>query len=360
MLGRNHSLYFPKLSYQKHVSFGSWGNSNDKKSSCPVYKLDWSYKEQKCQEDHDKWLKQCHPNKKIPLHPDLPQKYEEWVKGMLFAIPNDYLKEIREHSQRGLAEWDKERGFDTNVREYCLKSAIAHIDIAFYLIGDCAYDPEENYFYRGDDKFLLHHVMGYKFWSNQTGRGLIKHHSGLDELETRFVTGFVCRDGSIRKLKDPDRQSIIKEFLDDIRELEDLRDEAMKNISVEEEDEDIDIRYSIPKESENGRICVYFKDDHFAEISTNSEVASMMFADADNVYVISDKNVTIIKDRGRCNGVQGPQEWFNEHMGEMIKKQYPGKKMVSQEIGRTINLKPYSVCKRSSKNGYWIRKTYMG
>jgi hypothetical protein len=45
------------------------------------------------------------------------------------------------------------------------------------------YDPEANYFYRGDDKVLAPHAMLYKFWAHQTGRGMIKDHAKFRKIE---------------------------------------------------------------------------------------------------------------------------------------------------------------------------------
>ena len=183
MLSYTSALYFPKLSYLENVRFGSWGNTTKPGGYCPLYRLDWTKKDQKCEDDHEKWLRQCSPTRDFPLHPCLPDYIDAWLKNQKFAIPHHYMDEIRRNSKRGLEEWGMERSFDTNIREFCLKPAIAHIYTAFYLIADCAYDNAENYFYRGDDKIIIPHALAYRFWAHQTGRGCVRDHAYFSKLE---------------------------------------------------------------------------------------------------------------------------------------------------------------------------------
>jgi len=181
MLGESSRLLFPRLKYLKNVQFKSHGGAN--KSSMRLYKLDWSKLEEIRQKDHEKWLLEYWPDRDVPFWSSLPEKYETWVKNLTFAISDDYMKEIVRNAKRGLEEWSMHRSFDTNVREMCLKPAQEHIYIAFYLLADCLYDPETNYYYRNEDGQYAENAMVYKFWDGQTGRGLVWGNAKLDEMK---------------------------------------------------------------------------------------------------------------------------------------------------------------------------------
>jgi len=178
--------------------------------------------------DHQKWLRDYHPEKDIPLYPSLPAEIDTWIKNIKFVIPNDYMSEIKRNAQRGLEEWNIQRGFDTNVREFCLKPAIWHIYTAFYLISDCAYDPKENYYYRGDDKPLIPHVLAYKFWAHQTGRGCVSEHANFDALK-KTISFYELLGGPSQSAKN------CKEFLETMKEHERNWDKGVNVFQIEED-----------------------------------------------------------------------------------------------------------------------------
>jgi hypothetical protein len=82
----NHSLFFPTLTFQSDAQFKSWGSDSDK--STPVYKLDWGTVDD-IKESKWKGTDAVTSDSKFPG--TLPQKYDEWVKSMSFAIPGAYL-----------------------------------------------------------------------------------------------------------------------------------------------------------------------------------------------------------------------------------------------------------------------------
>jgi hypothetical protein len=51
-------------------------------------------------------------------------------------------------------------------------------------VCDCAYDEETNYFYRADNKYLLPHLLLFRFWQYQTGSGCILNHANFEKLES--------------------------------------------------------------------------------------------------------------------------------------------------------------------------------
>jgi hypothetical protein len=199
MVHLSHSLLFPSLVRQGEVNFKSWSSSKE----TVVFKLDWSKVEEIKKQRHADWLKKSWPDKNIPFFPSAPEPYNSWVESLEFAIPHRYLDEIRRTTHLSLLEWGTERHFDTMIREICLKPAEAYVDVAFRLIADCVYDRKLNYFYKGDDKFLVSRVMLYKFWSYQTGGGLVRHRARLEKTDLSFS----CSE-------DEERDKIVKTVTD--------------------------------------------------------------------------------------------------------------------------------------------------
>jgi len=107
---------------------------------------------------------------------------------MIFAIPQTYMTEIHRCVHLALFEWGTNRPFDIMIRKICLEPAISYIFVSFRLIADCLYDKKTNYFYRGEDKIFATQAMLYKFWSFQTGCGLIKKHAHFERLNTENNT----------------------------------------------------------------------------------------------------------------------------------------------------------------------------
>lgn len=185
MLALNFSLLFPRFSPQGEVSFKSW---SDSQKTTDTYKLDWDTIDNIKKERYNRNI-----NKESPYPGTLPELYDNWVKNMIFAIPNTYKAEIRRCTHLALLEWGTNRPFDTMIREICLEPAISYIYVSFRLIADCLYDKEANYFYRGEDKAYATQAMLYKFWSFQTGSGLIKKHARFENLnhENNIVQDFL-------------------------------------------------------------------------------------------------------------------------------------------------------------------------
>lgn len=193
MLSFHRKLYFPELKYEGTRNFGSWGSS--KKTS--IFSINWKPFDSRLLIDHRIWVDQCHRGKPIKFTEALPKKWDTWLNGFLFAIPEKYRDEIHRCSRLGMLEWCRALPFDTNIREMCMETAETYIKTAFKLIADCAYDSKKNYFYRGADKTVLSNVMLYRFWTHQTGRGLIWGKAGFNGitqdlktlLDTRIING---------------------------------------------------------------------------------------------------------------------------------------------------------------------------
>ena len=203
MLDIKEGLVFPKLRFIEKIELK---RGDFKSKEVPLYSLDWEYKERKCLERHLRWNSECWPNIHIPFMPDLPRIYDNYVKSLVFAIPNSYHSEIVRNSRRGLEEWDVKRKFDTVVRENCLGPAIEHIYVAFYLLSDCIYDRNEKYFDRNPNTILARYCLPYKFWSHQTGRGVRREHARIHNLETLIQHGAnldkPALENFLRSLKD--------------------------------------------------------------------------------------------------------------------------------------------------------------
>ena len=209
------SLSFPKLKLHKEINqdIAEHRKRGKKFSLCDgsipynVYKLDWWPRYHECK---------------------IPEPYDSKAINLLFAPSAEYLKEIRRMSTQALLEWSTPCGFDTMAREHRLSPAIEYVRTAFWLLCDCLYDEHTHYFYRGDDKWIMRYVLGYKFWYGQTGSGLVGEHAGFETLYNRQ---YQHKKGRLRP--NPTWEKAVKlegEFLKVIEAFEKKEDEihAMK------------------------------------------------------------------------------------------------------------------------------------
>lgn len=209
-------LYFPTFIHQGEVNFEK-GNRTGARKNTSIFSLDWSKKEVQMQERNRSNVDKF---RGLP-YIDLPEKWDNYLKTKLFVIPVNYLNEIRHQSLQALMEWNRSPlSFDTMIREICISPAKSHITAAFKLIKDCGYDSDTKYYSRNTlDIDLLDHIMIYKFWSGQTGRGLLWRNAELDNLE-QWVKD-AC-DKNIDHLLD--RVTKVKEFLSDMKSYEEYRE----------------------------------------------------------------------------------------------------------------------------------------
>lgn len=167
MLGFGRKLSFPRLLHQRRETIK--GKGWDKNVS--LFMLDWKAFEDKKEEHHKEWNQKYWPNQHMPFVP-FPEPYKTQLDQMLFALDDGYYLEVVRNSVHGHAEWCHSRPFDSCVRDYCLDTAKAHIDVAFYLLADCVYDPITKYFVR-QGKNVVHRAMLYRFWMYQTGGSVV-------------------------------------------------------------------------------------------------------------------------------------------------------------------------------------------
>jgi len=156
-----------------------------KRKKVTAYRLHWDGFDAKLKEKHEAWAKQYHPEQPIPWVPALPPEYEQKIREAKFIISHEYMREIKRMSQAALMEWNISRGFDTNIREQCLRPAIEFVKCAFMLLADSLYDEETQYYSRGIKGWVMKYIMAWKFWMYQTGRGCVYDHAGMDELKRR-------------------------------------------------------------------------------------------------------------------------------------------------------------------------------
>lgn len=159
------NLQFPRLVYQKSANFKPRGGKSTR-----IYVLDWST------------LDDLATDRGARL---FPEKYLDWLTSMQFAIPHHYRREIRRCVRMAVLERERQLSFDTNIREMCMETAEKFIEVAFDLLADCPYDPEEDYFLRDDRRGILKPAFLYRFWDGQTGRALPWFMSGLDDLKNQ-------------------------------------------------------------------------------------------------------------------------------------------------------------------------------
>tara|TARA_Y100000310_G_C20518570_1_gene732466 strand:+ start:93 stop:830 length:738 start_codon:yes stop_codon:yes gene_type:complete len=115
----------------------------------------------------------------------LPEAYDAEIKNALFLLDTEYKREIEHHTRHALLDWTQGRRFDTAVRDTCLAPAVKHVEVAFYLLSDCLFDPdtqkrmsfERALFYYWKQAALV------KLWHRQTGSGLIWRNAGMHRLD---------------------------------------------------------------------------------------------------------------------------------------------------------------------------------
>lgn len=230
MLSKQHPLFFPKLKFVKEDQLVHKDAENSQ-SGRPIatYKLDWKEQEELIRKKHEKWKRDYHPGKKLPFIGQLPYEWDEWIKSLVFAINDGYMQEIQYWTSEGLLAWNRSNyaSADTMIREICLKPAIAMIEVAFALIGDCVYDPEKKWFSRIGKGFLSLPVMLYKFWAYQTGRGLLVERARLDKL------GWSLKFSTTAE-KNPDDPYIVegKKLLRDLQKHQDQFEESYKELAI--------------------------------------------------------------------------------------------------------------------------------
>jgi len=179
---------FPALKFEKESKLvwpGKPHGRKDKKVS--LYRLDWKAFDERMKKKHEKWKKSCWPhNQEVKWVRPLPENYLYKLDNMLFAVSPSYMREIVRNAQRAVDEHGIGRSFDTSVREYCYRPAAAYVDVALYLLTDCAYDEETQYYLKGDRRWL-HKAMLYRLWIHQTGHGVALGKAGSFEWSDREV-----------------------------------------------------------------------------------------------------------------------------------------------------------------------------
>lgn len=110
-----------------------------------------------------------------------PSKYKYiFDKYSKFNMTQHYYDECSHLRKMAIDEWNRQRPFDTNVREKLLDASTNFVELFFYMIGDAIYiynpeissdlNREEAYF---EHSVLLKGLMLYRFWKFQTGGGLL-------------------------------------------------------------------------------------------------------------------------------------------------------------------------------------------
>lgn len=183
------SLAFPKITYIKggKIVWPARGNTDRvrRPKDIELYRLDWdAFEEDLRREDRAGWYVRRRPDLERPA---LPPRYEEMLRGATFAISPEYMLEVQRNAERAIDEWETDRPFDTIVREHCLEPAIAHVESAFYLLEDCLFDPERQYWLDHDslEKQVMLEAMLIKFWTGQTGAGCVWGFARMDRLRAK-------------------------------------------------------------------------------------------------------------------------------------------------------------------------------
>jgi hypothetical protein len=179
-------LLFPKLSYLREGIIKHKGDHWEKKVI--IYKLDWSQIDLIKEKDHKNWNKKYHSYTDIKFIGTIPEDLRALTEDMEYAIDEKYAGSIHFFYLKAQEIYCNTYPHDTVVREWCLNPADSCIIALFKLINDCTYDEKEQYFKKfSDEKMFIPHLMAFRFWIYQAGRGLLFDKSGFNEIESSFL-----------------------------------------------------------------------------------------------------------------------------------------------------------------------------
>lgn len=164
-----------------------------------IYKLDWSHFNFITEQRYYDW-KNKHWKATIMKRKDyehiLDSKYMNFLFDAEFVFKDDYLETIKHFANLGNDEWIS-RPFDTSVREKLLCVAEKSIYNSFYLLSDSISN------YNWIDSHIWLSCALSNFWLPQTGRGLNRKRSQIDEIEerTKNIYNFF-NSNDIQKMQD--------------------------------------------------------------------------------------------------------------------------------------------------------------
>jgi hypothetical protein len=205
---RSIRFHFPRLVFLDQKAEMKICEDEFKDNPPWLYRVDWDHQEKKVREDFDSW-NNGHWKGENKFTPPLPEPYDTWIKESTFALTPSFYREITRNVRRGVDEWCVERDLGgSTMREVALGPAIEHFFVAFYLLGDCAYDPANKWYLRGPRKSVIQHAMACKFWAHQTGSGMIWDHARLDLLKSRADAWY-----NQGKTPDQEEKEVISSFL---------------------------------------------------------------------------------------------------------------------------------------------------
>lgn len=156
-----------------------------------LYRLDWDAVDEYKRDIYTKWSTEIkRPPSDTPA--TLPVEMDAIVKKLTFAIKPSYMAEINHMSSVFFLERQRQRNFDTVIRDMCANVGTAAINCAFKLLSDCVHDGqfwqhELESVYGTIDRHMLQAMMRYKFWNGLTGRGLVYDHAGFYDI-ARCIT----------------------------------------------------------------------------------------------------------------------------------------------------------------------------
>jgi hypothetical protein len=176
MLRFSKNLLFPALKPQKLISF------KNQNAQIRIYTLDWiaidKIKEERWADNLN-----CFPPV-TPFPGTLPAELGGIVNNQSYAIPDDFMQEIRLCSLKAAEEWSRQTPtFKPNLLSTSINPAISFILTAFNILSDCAYDPVTNYFSRTPIKNALPYILAYKFWAFQINHNILERYSGLKDFD---------------------------------------------------------------------------------------------------------------------------------------------------------------------------------
>jgi hypothetical protein len=184
MISIRNELDFPEM-----LRVGETNLGGSRKNPIPLFRLDWVSFEERRKAEFQKWLKKHWSEEEVKFIPRIPEARFKVLNERLYFLNRGYSSEIRRNARRAQEEWGHERPFDTCIRDQCLTPAQSHVEVAFMLLADCAYDKEEDQKLQGPEQHILDNEMLIVMWARQTGGGLIRRNSKLHKLQEQIDSG---------------------------------------------------------------------------------------------------------------------------------------------------------------------------
>lgn len=170
-------------------------NHPEKSFKGSLFKLDWNYIDSNKFSNFKSFLNDWNINDYTEVRRRYPgvtsSKNLKFTDGMRFLIKDDYLNQIRYHIFQAYDNLVNIRLSDTMIRDYCAKASHTNVQIAFFLLADCLFDEKKSYFDRNYNLRMITSSLLWRYWSFNTGRGLLLDKCLIYDLKQSLDYNFI-------------------------------------------------------------------------------------------------------------------------------------------------------------------------